>query len=81
MTNSPYWFRKVKNCINCILMIHFSLSEKIWFSGKTLDFLHWDNEFDPPSHQLKLPYFFYIFDHAKYSITLFFSQNNYCLCF
>jgi len=28
-----------------------------------------------------LPYFFYIFDHAKYSITFYFFQNNYFLCF
>jgi len=28
-----------------------------------------------------IPYFFYIFDHAKYSITLYFFQNNYFLCF
>jgi len=28
-----------------------------------------------------IPYFFYIFDHSKYSITLYFFQNNYFLCF
>jgi len=29
----------------------------------------------------RVPYFFYIFDHSKYSITLYFFQNNYFLCF
>ena len=30
---------------------------------------------------LKLPYFFYVFDHAKYSINPHFYQNNYFCAF
>ena len=32
-------------------------------------------------NQNLLPYFFYIFDNAKYSITPYYPQNNYFLCF